>query len=610
MIVSRLTTWMVSTKQTNRIESPFTRGKCAVLQCGGAVSPFIIEKGTNENIKFAAGETVFPQMKATIGAVPDYVFEISWEVCNKVGGIHTVLASLAPTLDSCFSGSVVYVGPDLHTPEFIEDKELKKDWMTALRTAGLQARIGRWNIVSQPLAIVVGTSQCMDVKNDVYFRMWENYGVDSLNADGDYDKPSMWAYAAGRVIEAIISECIDKEACVVIQAHEWLSAMGLLHVKSSGVPAATVFTTHATSVGRSICSNGKSLYKYLPLYDGGIMARELNVRSKHSLEKAAAFFADCFTTVSSITDKECRAMFGKAADVILPNGFDNSLVPDKETYKAQRYKARRQILNVAAALTGRRFSEKVLIVSTSGRNDYRPKGFDVYMESLKRLNASGFAGDIIALAEVPCWAAGPREDLLSRLSSKNGNWETPLDNPFITHRLHNFDSDRIVGTIRSLGLDCAAVNGKVCVLLIPTYLDGRDGVFNAGYYELLTACDFTVYPSYYEPWGYTPLESAAFHIPTVTTDLAGFGCWTNELCSETPSLGGGVTVLHRDDDNYFEVAENIKNHILDYISLDARRRQALRRSAAAIAKKAEWRNFVENYFKAFAFAIEKQRKHG
>ena len=146
------------------------------------------------------------------------------------------------------------------------------------------------------------------------------------------------------------------------------------------------------------------------------------------------------------------------------------------------------------------------------------------------------------------------------------------------------------------------------MLLVPTYLNGSDGVFNVGYYELLTACDFTVYPSYYEPWGYTPMESAAFHIPTVTTDLAGFGCWVNEQQEKDSAAGNGVRVIHRDDDNYFEVAENIKDIILNYNSLSVQQRQQLRRSAANIVKNAEWDNFVENYFKAFAFAITKTKE--
>ena len=214
-------------------------------------------------------------MKVRKYVTPDYVFELSWEVCNKVGGIHTVLASLAPTLGKHFGDKVVYIGPDLNTPEFLEDKSLKKDWAAALKAAGMRVRIGRWDVVSSPLAIVVDVNQCLDIKNEVYSRMWDKYKVDSLHAYGDYDEASMWAYASGRVVETIVQKCLKKDASVVLQAHEWLSAMGLLHVKGTCPSVATVFTTHATSIGRSICGNGKSLYKYLQQYDGDVMAREL-----------------------------------------------------------------------------------------------------------------------------------------------------------------------------------------------------------------------------------------------------------------------------------------------------------------------------------------------
>ena len=386
-------------------------------------------------------------MKVRKYLTPDYVFELSWEVCNKVGGIHTVLASLAPTLGKHFGDKVVYIGPDLNTPEFLEDKSLKKDWAAALKAAGMRVRIGHWDVVSSPLAIVVDVNQCLDIKNEVYSRMWDKYKVDSLHAYGDYDEASMWAYASGRVVETIVQKCLKKDASVVLQAHEWLSAMGLLHVKGTCPSVATVFTTHATSIGRSICGNGKSLYKYLQQYDGDVMARELNMQSKHSSEKAAALLADCFTTVSSITDKECRALLGKGCDVILPNGFDTKLVPEANAYKNMRAKSRRKILKVISALTGKQLPSNTLIISTSGRNDYRPKGFDVYMEALKRLNASPeLSGDVVALIEVPCWMESPREDLLMRLSLNDDSCSEPLDNPYITHNLHNFDYNRIVST--------------------------------------------------------------------------------------------------------------------------------------------------------------------
>lgn len=537
----------------------------------------------------------------------DYVFEISWEVCNKVGGIHTVLESLAPTLQSCFKDNLAFVGPDLNTREFCEDKSVRKDWQEMLKSDGLKARFGRWNIPSRPIAIMVDVHQFLDRKNEIYGMMWNGFGVDSINAYGDYDESSMWAYACGKVVESITRRSVAPDKKVVMQAHEWQSAMSLLCMKKD-IPGrvATVFTTHATTVGRSICDNGKCLYKYFEQYDGDVMARELNVAAKHTSEKAAAANADCFTTVSETTNAECRLLLGKPADVILPNGFVTSDIPSAKKLAVKRSVMRAKILAVAGALCGRKFDDaNTMIVSTSGRNDYKPKGYDVYFEALKRLQESnGLKSEVVALAEVPCWVKSPRKDLLERLECKSRVAEA-LPDAFITHELHNFDYDRIVSTVKSLGLDTSTLFGNVHVVLVPSYLDGNDGVLNEKYYDLLTACDLTAYPSYYEPWGYTPMESASYRIPTITTNLAGFGCWVEETLGKKPEMEDGVAVVERNDDNYFEAAEKLKDIMLAFAGKTKAERTKIGNKAYRIACKADWKLFAVNYQKAFSFAINK-----
>lgn len=542
---------------------------------------------------------------------PDYVFEASWEVCNKVGGIHTVLSSLAPTLQSLIGkDKLVFLGPDFNTTEFIEDKTLMPDWRAALKDEELKARIGRWNIATKPLAIVVDVHQFMGQKNEIYGNMWKKFGVDSLHSYGDYDDSSMWAYACGRVVDAIVDNCFDSDAKVVVQAHEWQSAMALLCLKerSAHRELGTVFTTHATTVGRSICDNDKCLYKYFDQYNGDVMAHELNVEAKHSAEKAAAIHADCFTTVSETTNRECKTLLGKPADMILPNGFSIGNLPNERMIEATRLSIRNKILTVAGALYGMKFNDQdTIIVSTSGRNDYKPKGYDVYLEAMKRLQAEGsLKKDVIVLMEVPCWVAGPRKDLLRRLDKNAGVVAGPLDRPFITHDLYNFDYDRIVNTIRSLGLDRSGIEGMVHVVLVPSYLNGNDGVFNEKYYDMLAACDITAYPSYYEPWGYTPLESVSYRVPTITTNLAGFGCWATETLGKQPTIDDGVAVVERNDDNYFDAAENVKNIIGNFAEKSIDARDSIGKKAFALAQKADWKLFVKNYLKAFEFALGKK----
>lgn len=550
---------------------------------------------------------------------PDYLFEVSWEVCNKVGGIYTVLSSRAKTLQERSKDKVFFIGPDLwkdkENPLFQEDKQLLKKWKSEASKKGLQVRIGRWNIPGNPISILVDFNPFFEQKDEIYKEAWDSFGVDSLHAYGDYDEASMFSYAAGCFVEAIYPVLPKKERKVIYQAHEWMSGLGMLFLKKRVPEVATIFTTHATSIGRSIAGNNKLLYEYFEGYNGDQMAMELNMEAKHSIEKKSAWLSDCFTTVSSFTDKECEQLLDKKADVVLPNGFENDFVPKGSAFTVKRKMARKKILQVASALCGQEINDNTLIVSTSGRNDFRCKGFDVYLEALAQLNTrlrdrvsidgevvSEIPTRVLALIEVPCWTIGPREDLLDKMNGFGEN--SPLHTPMITHDLYNLNEDRILCLIKDMGL-WNTPEDPVKVLLVPCYLEGKDGIFNIPYYEMLTANDLCIYPSYYEPWGYTPLESCAFKAPCITTDLSGFGQWVNELLGHSGELEDGVKVLHRTDMNYFEVAREICTTIEQILHSDKSERDKMRKNAARIADKAQWQHFIKYYYEAYEVALRK-----
>ena len=544
---------------------------------------------------------------------PDYVFETSWEVCNKVGGIYTVLSSRAKTLQEEFGDKNVFIGPDLLSDhknlDFFEDQKLLPRWKKAAAERGINCRIGRWNVPGNPVAVLVDFTPLFAEKDQIYADAWTKFGVDSIRAYGDYDEASMFSVCAGRAVEAWVKAGLVKGK-VIYQAHEWMSGLGMLFLEDACPEVATVFTTHATSIGRSIAGNNKELYAYFSGYHGDQMAEELHMDAKHSIEKQSAHRADCFTTVSTFTDRECKQLLDKPADVVLPNGFEPDFVPVGNKFNTVRRAARKQILQVASALTGSELSDDTLIVSTSGRNDYRCKGFDVFLETISQLRSSlpcedGKSPSVLALIEVPCWLKGPREDLQTRLSGKEKS-ETPLPNPIITHDLWNLNDDRIVRQIWQLGFRNLP-GDPVKILLVPCYLDGNDGIFNMPYYHLLAANDLALYPSYYEPWGYTPLESCAFRTPCVTTDLSGFGQWVNETLGHEGKLEDGVSVLHRDDSNYWEVTRAMCDVILEMIALAPRRRAEVRRRAAELSDKARWTNFIRHYYQAWDFALRKKQ---
>lgn len=512
-----------------------------------------------------------------------------------------------------YGDRLVFIGPDLKSRtanvDFCEDEKLLPRWKKAAEKSGITCRIGRWNVPGNPIAVLVDFTPFFDIKDQIYAEAWDLFSVDSLHGYGDYDEASMFSYTAGKFAEAVISACLAKKK-VVYQAHEWMSGLGMLFLKNALPEVATIFTTHATSIGRSIAGNNKELYAYFEGYNGDQMAAELHMDSKHSIEKQSAHRADCFTTVSTFTDRECEQLLDKKADVVLPNGFENDFVPQGAKFTAVRRKARKRILKVAAALTGSAFPDDTLIVSTSGRNDYRCKGFDVFLESLARLkaelNATPDSGNVLALIEVPCWLKEPRTDLQERLASKETFTEA-LALPILTHDLYNLGEDRFVNQIRSLELNNFA-DDKVKVILVPCYLNGDDGIFNLPYYEMLAANDLALYPSYYEPWGYTPLEATAFHTPCVTTDLSGFGQWVNEVLGHDGELTDGVKVIHRDDSNYFEVAQTMCNTIKQMLALSPRQRTNIKKHATEIADKALWQNFITYYYKAYDFALRKAKQ--
>ena len=565
------------------------------------ISGFIIFAADNE----------LPIMNQTT-QLPDVVFETSWEVCNKVGGIYTVLSTRAKTLQQKFQDNLIFIGPDLcqdgNNPLFIEDKKLHKDWSKSLQNIGIPVRIGRWDIPGQPLTVLVNFQSLFAQKDEIYGRAWELFQVDSLHAYGDYDEASMFSYAAGKVAEVIVQQSFVGKK-VIYQAHEWMSGLGMLFLQHNCPEVRTIFTTHATSIGRSIAGNNKLLYAYFNGYNGDQMARELSMEAKHSIEKQSAHRTHCFTTVSDFTDKECAQLLDKPADVVLPNGFELDFVPKGTAFTSKRRQARQRIFQVAKALTGQTFDNDTLIISTSGRNDFRCKGFDVYMEAMKQLNEQlrGTNQQVLSLIEVPCWLLGPRTDVQERLQLKGKKAEainTPLHTPIISHDLYNLNEDRIVNLIKSMGFeDCT--NNNVKVILVPCYLDGNDGIFDLHYYDLLTANDLTIYPSYYEPWGYTPLESVAFKTPCITTDLSGFGQWVDSVLGRTGTLTDGVSVLHRDDNNYFQCAAEICQVIQQFMNAPKADRDKMRRNAAKFANKAQWENFVAYYYKAYEFALNK-----
>ncbi|NTW32013.1 MAG: alpha-glucan family phosphorylase [Bacteroidetes bacterium] len=536
---------------------------------------------------------------------PDYLFEVSWEVCNKVGGIYTVISTKANSLIKDLKGNYIVIGPDVWketsaNPEFEEDKFLYHSWRVEAESKGLRFKIGRWKIPGSPVAILVDFTPYFAIKDKIFAHFWEKYHLDSLSGQWDYVEPVMFGYAAAKVIESFYDFNISGRDKVIAQFHEWMTGSGILYLKDTVPQVGTVFTTHATAIARSIAGNGLPLYRNIEKYDAEVLAKDFNIIAKQSLEKKSAQLADTFTTVSEITAKECKYFLNKSIDLITPNGFEDSFVPNEKNFGEKRIAARERLFDVADALLNQEVPRNSLLVTISGRYEFKNKGMDLFIDSLGKLNRTeNLDINILAFILVPGNHAGRRKDIFDRIGKPD--YGNPISGEYLTHYLHEEENDPSIRRIKE-NLLKNSIDDKVKVIFVPSYLNGHDGIINLHYYDTLIGFDVSVFPSYYEPWGYTPMESLAFHIPTITTSLAGFGKWVKTNCDPDEE---SVAVIERNDDNDSEVVENIAAKLLKFSHSSAEGKLKTEKKAYEISKAVNWKNFISYYYNAYSLTLHK-----
>lgn len=534
---------------------------------------------------------------------PDYLFEVSWEVCNKVGGIYTVVATKAPGIQTEYGNNYIVIGPDVWketslNPEFTEDKTIFRTWRERAEHEGLRIKIGRWNIKGRPVAILVDFTQYFPAKDKILAEFWEKYKLDSITGSWDYFEPALFGYAAGKVIESFYEYSLTAQDKIVAQFHEWMTGGGILYLNDRVPQIGTVFTTHATVVGRCIAGNNLPLYGRFDEYHGDAMAGRFHVMAKHSLEHIAAIESDAFTTVSKLTANECTQFLDREPDIITPNGFDDALFLDEDSLSNKRTAAREKLLAVAQAVTGHSLPEDTLLLINSGRYEFRNKGIDLFLDALANLNQNEkLTYPVVAFITIPAHHSGPVPGLIEKIES--GIYDNTDEQHYLTHGLFEPDYDPILKRLKEDRL-FNALQDKVKVIFVPSYLNGNDGIFNLSYYDLLPGFDLSVFPSYYEPWGYTPLESLVFGVPTITTTLAGFGLWVRSL-----NMDAGITVIDRNDENNETVVNAMVAVILSYEKMSETRKAELSASAIELAHTALWSNLLVHYKTAYSIALEK-----
>jgi glycogen phosphorylase/synthase len=547
-------------------------------------------------------------MNSKIDIRPDYLFEVSWEICNKVGGIYTVVSTKAPGIQREFGDNYILIGPDVwkepgENPDFIEDKFIYRSWREKAETEGLRLRIGRWNIKTNPIVVLVDFTSFFVVKDKIFAEFWEKYKLDSISGQWDYIEPVLFGYAAGKIIESFYEYNLSATDKIIAQFHEWMTGAGILYLRDRVPQVGCVFTTHATALGRCIAGNNLNLYQDFESFNPELTALRFNINAKFSLEQISAHECDAFTTVSMLTAKECHQFLGRNIDVVTPNGFDEALIPPPEELAKQRKQARAKLLEVAKALLNQDIPSDSFLVVNSGRYEFRNKGIDLLIDALGSISRNNMTQkSIIAFLTIPANQLGPANGLINRLGKPD--FKNPNTDHFITHNLFESEYDPILRSISANGLH-NSINERVKIIFVPSYLNGNDGIINMNYYELLPGFDLAVFPSYYEPWGYTPLESLAFSVPTVTTTLTGFGLWIKE---KRPDDFTGIKVIDRNDTN----AEDVIKHLIDIILISANltqtEQEVLRSKARELAQVALWTNLANYYFDAYNFALGKVEK--
>ncbi|MCC6782981.1 MAG: alpha-glucan family phosphorylase [Planctomycetes bacterium] len=532
---------------------------------------------------------------------PHALFEISWEVCNKVGGIHTVLSSKAKTAVARFGDDYVVVGPwllsDTDRRNAFEPEPGHEVFADACRALGLPVQIGRWKIPGRPRCILIEFSSHYAQKNDILTRLWEDWQVDSIEGGWDYVEPVLFGWAAGKVLEEYWEHYLAPEhRRAVVQAHEWMTGSALLYLKKRVPALGTVFTTHATMLGRALSSLGHSPEDGLGDKTVDDLARTHGVRAKHSLEGVCAREADVFTTVSELTAKEAKLLHRRDANPVLPNGIDLEVLDELAGNASHRTMVRQRLTDLAQRFLGTPDLRNAAFACISGRYEFHNKGIDILLDAAARLEKRE-GRPVVLWVLVPAGNSGLRSEVRERLDAKG---PLQVQDPIGTCTHHLFDEDKDPVRKRAIELGLTNASGaRIKLIHVPIYLGPRDDFLGFEYEAVLAAMDLGIFPSFYEPWGYTPQESLGVGVPTITSDFAGFGRWA---LSQALAEADGVTVVRRAGARYDQAIERVTDAIATALARTESEHRALQPRCRAAAARTAWHDLYENYVTAYSSA--------
>jgi glycogen synthase len=583
--------------------------------------------------------------------------EIAWEVCNQVGGIYTVIRSKAPAMMENWGGRFCMVGPFMNKNIMAELEPLNDvedvfgQAAANLRKKGYDVYYAEWLITGKPRVVLLNPNAIEEkALNVVKYLLWKNHQITTPTGNKLIDQVISFAYLTKLFFDELVK--LTKDHTLIAHFHEWMAGLPILDMKREGMAVKTVFTTHATQLGRHLAINSPLFYAHLPFFDWQVEAKKFWVETEASIEYGCAQNCDVMSTVSEVTALECKYLLKRECDVIVPNGLN-----------IQRFEALHEFQNLHAQykeqihqfVMGHFFSsysfdlDKTIYLFTSGRYEYKNKGFDLTLEALVHLNQQlklenaditvvmffvtkrdyfSIKPEVLqsraVMEEIRQTCEAIQQQIGKRLfyeSTSSKDHRLPELNGFvdeywklryrrtvqawknnkfplpITHKLTDENNDDILNFISRRGL-MNAPEDKVKIVYHPDFITSTNPLFGMDYSQFVRGCHLGVFPSYYEPWGYTPLECMASGVPAVTSDLSGFGDYLLKTMPDYEK--GGMFVVERAKRTFDWSARQLSAFLYQFLMQDRRARITQRNNAESYSAAFDWGVLIKYYEEAYA----------
>jgi len=590
------------------------------------------------------------------------LFEIATEVANRVGGIYSVLKSKAPVTTAEYGERYCLIGPLNRASAAVEVEPLDptyeplKATIASMKERGIQTLYGRWLIEGAPRVLLIDTSTGYRWMDEWKGDLWDTAGIPSPPGDAETNETIVFGYLVAWFLGEFIAH--ETSRAIIAHFHEWLAGVAIPLTKRRQMDVTTIFTTHATLLGRYLCAGSVDFYNNLQYFDVDAEAGKRGIYHRYCIERAAAHSADVFTTVSHITAYESEHLLKRKPDGVLPNGLNVKKFAAMHEFQNLHSTNKEKIHEF---VRGHFYGcldfdlEQTLYIFTAGRYEYRNKGVDMFIESLARLNhrlkSSGSKVTIVAFLIMPAQTSSLSVESLrgqavvkslsdtvssiehgigKRLFERSVRWRegdpmpddkeliTPADRvmlrrrlfamkrhglpPVVTHNMVNDADDPVLNQIRRVQL-FNHPSDRVKVIFHPEFLNSANPVLGVDYDDFVRGTHLGVFPSYYEPWGYTPAECTVMGVPSITTNLSGFGCYMEELIENSSDYG--IYIVDRRMKGVDDSVNQLTEYIFDFATKSRRQRINQRNRTERLSDLLDWKRMGMEYVKARQLALRR-----